>query len=797
MKGEGTMSSPLLIDSDDDSEIEVLNELTHPSYPSTPMHDSPVDGPYGIDDPTLVAGSSSTTAAEVVEDAQYEDWGDDRQGRSPERGIKRQRSESAASRGSSSYNDGAVNHEGTHPVVRGGPSQPQESRKAKKRRRNAEKKKEQYQQRLARLQNAPNLTPQYPEGFTPLMATSMSPFDFLPAFQSPLANPAFQSQLVNPDFQYQNGFVHLEEQIGHGAWMGLNHMPHNLVAQYENPALQPQWGFNPPHLGHVDALPNMPAMVPPAVPIDPPQPPGNLDARSAVAKPLTKIGLPPDDDPNSKHGLFKIPDSALDKDRRPYIPTPACTLVLENLPKTHKNHDFVNSWARNASGTGANPAKVLIDGSAGKALVEFASAEAARTAWGSPQLGAALKGLKSHLLKGKPREDLIRAYWYRVDGVSAGVGEIEEGEIEESGEKEKERREKEREQKLRQAREAAAAGSSTSMPHAHWPTPMQSMPASTSNNGLPPRPSHLPPPQSLPHQPAPLALNGLPTSSGILEGDDMDLSSPSSAIAPHPTGGPLQFSPSLNRSAAPFVPSSRIPSQPRAMNGTPTEPSHLRRALDRSREASDSRQSLPGPSQAPSVQQPSTLPPRPSSSTEAMEKSLRERVLKSRGRAKASESTASTASPPSFPESPAIPQYAPPVLKPPSPKGPMLLSEMDDADSFIVQALGSAPASAAARPPAPPRTTSAAQIKAELAAKEQALKQEIKMLTDRQATTNGEKDALLRGRDRAPKEEEASTTVKPSSKINLDYVPWSNHQPRTIFDISDEEEDEEDDGEDL
>jgi hypothetical protein len=42
-----------------------------------------------------------------------------------------------------------------------------------------------------------------------------------------------------------------------------------------------------------------------------------------------------------------------------------------------------------------------------------------------------LLGTKSHLLKGKAREDLIKVWWYRVD--FASVRELEEGEIEEDG----------------------------------------------------------------------------------------------------------------------------------------------------------------------------------------------------------------------------------------------------------------------------------------------------------------------------------------------------------------------------
>lgn len=51
---------------------------------------------------------------------------------------------------------------------------------------------------------------------------------------------------------------------------------------------------------------------------------------------------------------------------------------------------------------------------------------------GKPQIRLGLCGIEVHQLKGKPREDLIKVWWYRVDGVGAGsgVGEIEEGEIE-------------------------------------------------------------------------------------------------------------------------------------------------------------------------------------------------------------------------------------------------------------------------------------------------------------------------------------------------------------------------------
>ena len=143
------------------------------------------------------------------------------------------------------------------------------------------------------------------------------------------------------------------------------------------------------------------------------------------------IGMKPDPEPNSKHGIFRLASATkeagtnMKKKSSLYMPNPARTLVMEQLPKTHRHPDFVNNWSKSACG--ALPVHMFIDSPAGKALIEFATAELARKAWASPKLGSA----HSHQVKGKPREDLIRVWWYRVDGVGAGsgVGEIEEGEI--------------------------------------------------------------------------------------------------------------------------------------------------------------------------------------------------------------------------------------------------------------------------------------------------------------------------------------------------------------------------------
>ena len=146
----------------------------------------------------------------------------------------------------------------------------------------------------------------------------------------------------------------------------------------------------------------------------------------------TTIGMKPDQEPNSKHGIFQLASATKEagtdlKKKGPlYIPNPARTLVMEQLPKTHRHPDFINKWSKSACG--ALPVHMFIDGPGGKALIEFATAELARKAWASPKLGPT----HTHQVKGKPREDLIKVWWYRVDGVGAGsgVGEIEEGEIE-------------------------------------------------------------------------------------------------------------------------------------------------------------------------------------------------------------------------------------------------------------------------------------------------------------------------------------------------------------------------------
>lgn len=149
------------------------------------------------------------------------------------------------------------------------------------------------------------------------------------------------------------------------------------------------------------------------------------------AAPPQPIGMKAEADPGQIHGRFNVPPSpvvwcksARSQQEGQHLLDASCALVLEQLPKTHRTIAFVRSWASKASGS--EPAYISIDTSKAKALVEFLNITLAQTAWGSPRLGGEMVSLKSTQLKGRPREDLIRAWWYRPDTPDI---ELEEGEI--------------------------------------------------------------------------------------------------------------------------------------------------------------------------------------------------------------------------------------------------------------------------------------------------------------------------------------------------------------------------------
>ena len=124
--------------------------------------------------------------------------------------------------------------------------------------------------------------------------------------------------------------------------------------------------------------------------------------------------MPPDADPSSQHGTYVSPAGSSFPP-----PNPARTLVMELLPKKFRNLAFVRSWASTFGPRPPAAVRIDLDVKSGKALIEFATADVARSAW------------ESERLSGEGKEH-IRVWWYRVPGIGAdaGVGELEEGEIE-------------------------------------------------------------------------------------------------------------------------------------------------------------------------------------------------------------------------------------------------------------------------------------------------------------------------------------------------------------------------------
>ncbi|KAF9010116.1 hypothetical protein BDQ17DRAFT_1421386 [Cyathus striatus] len=730
------------------------------------------------------------------------------------------------------------------------------------------------------------------------------------------------------------------------------------------------------------------------------------------------IGMKPDPDPKSKHGVFTFSKKGHTSN---YIPNPARTLVMEQLPKSHRNADFVSSWSRNACDS--QPVHISIDSVQGKALVEFATAELARKAWASPKLGSQYAGLKTHQLRGKPREDQIKVWWYRVDGVGAGagVGEIEEGEIEgeevdkdahqsqpkkETKKERKARLAREREEK-RQKQEAAQKelalkkalmrGPTAPMPNSSsqtspvsQPTPMSHVQSASiqlpkppvptvplahgvvhsyssgyhqvpvsiwdlpyvapSTSSLPPPPAHLPPnplasKREAPKFPVatslgaslPRGLSGsyedqesIASSRGEgskspevhaspviangnqdgyqdmdLDGDDMELDSPDSPLAPSlpprpavemvlstpkdrtvpapasasiiptgprawsilPAGIQGQHKSVLNvPSSSPVAGASsslsttpaspRVPSEPKAVRGAPTEPSHKKRSqLARQKEVEERiaknriELELAAKKDKPSkfsVSPGATLLPPPSASTiadsspstemdkQAMEDRLRQLVLKSQKSKKQSTMSETAKTPAGAGTSTSLASAAnsqtstscatntsgksPPISPNPTTVSvPTHAASLEDlAVSFIrqtIQTVKAQPPSAATPPLEAAGINPKANLKLELAARQKLLEQHIaesKILMAKlmQARTKEEKDAIIatmREHSRLMEEEERASTPfngKPSATDVRDPKPttfkmrWPETQVDAgVFIISDDDESDTADGE--
>ncbi|KAH8829208.1 hypothetical protein DL96DRAFT_1708361 [Flagelloscypha sp. PMI_526] len=247
-----------------------------------------------------------------------------------------------------------------------------------------------------------------------------------------------------------------------------NSLPHHALPQ-KSSRLQSGASNSPNSALQAGSSPMMDVDTPELAPIPPPGPAAypsiNQDALLSSAAPKRKMGHPPPSAPSSPLGTFDLihigvqayvvgdggkvqplparPNIGRGKGRD-YTPNPACTLVLELLPKQRRNVTWIKKWAQEAVQKDDKKTRnvvkfIAIDSKLAKALVEFSSAAITRRAWDSDRLAPELATMPSNRLKGRPRDDLIKAFYFRVPhviwgGEGDGVGEIEEGEVSEDDE---------------------------------------------------------------------------------------------------------------------------------------------------------------------------------------------------------------------------------------------------------------------------------------------------------------------------------------------------------------------------
>ncbi|GJE85193.1 hypothetical protein PsYK624_012710 [Phanerochaete sordida] len=329
-------------------------------------------------------------------------------------------------------------------------------------------------------------------------------------------------------------------------------LPFSLHASLPpKPMMFPDYGFPLPPISlqdlHIAAAMSMFPASPPIPPSIPPPfvnmhhmslPPADLpvlpneplhpasDEPEPIRKtPIVKrpIGVPPDPDPSSLHGTYKSPNPNFPP------PNPARTLVMEISPKKYRNVAFVRSWAMTFGTKPIKPPRIDLDVKAGKALIEFPTAEVARLAF------------ESDRMLGEGREH-IRVFWYRVRGVGAdaGVGELEEGEIEDG---ELAKHHGKLKQKAKESKKAAEPTSFASLPVVDLPLPAKRLEH--------PRPS-------------PLIIPPLPSPSNIRRTSV----SQSPVALVNPARSPAVSSATPRQSTLPPLPAS-LPPKPVSLRQTP------------------------------------------------------------------------------------------------------------------------------------------------------------------------------------------------------------------------------------
>ncbi|KAK0480625.1 hypothetical protein IW261DRAFT_1473595 [Armillaria novae-zelandiae] len=420
-----------------------------------------------------------------------------------------------------------------HPVA--GPSKStnlntaqQSESKKRKREQRAAKRRQEHTEKKARVDGSAQLMAQamatFPPSFPALSPTTdMSSRFFMPP-----------DSLVYPPFPYQGFLMGQSLNVSTSNW--VNSMA--SIAEPPPSTFPPTWNIYSDISQWPQISPSSGAQTRPTPgPVESPPPPSSslslplsstsssfpdpprlsLKPEKPKKQSTTMIGMQSDRDPGGKRRTFRIkPTTHMDADltvRFPYKPDPSRTLVMEQIPKIHRNTNYIRNWCKTVCD--CSPIFVAVEASNANAVIEFPSVELARRAWVSPRLGP--PNSSGVTIKGAPREDLIRVWWYLVSEpvVEYTMKELEDGEIEDvAALKEAAKKEAAKEAQLQSRREkkrAKKAGKeaeeklvSEKANHAGLPQVHSPAPTPVHSTAYPPTSVSSPPPSAFaPFPPAP------------------------------------------------------------------------------------------------------------------------------------------------------------------------------------------------------------------------------------------------------------------------------------------------------
>ncbi|KAK0495943.1 hypothetical protein EDD18DRAFT_1168037 [Armillaria luteobubalina] len=320
----------------------------------------------------------------------------------------------------------------------------QSESKKRKREQRAAKRRQEHTEKKARVDGSTQLMAQAMATFPPSFPTLSPTADMSPQFFMP------PDSFVYPPFPYQGFPMGQPLNVSTSNWVNSmasiaepppSTFPPTAWNIYSDISQWPQISSPPraqtrPTPGPVEPPP--PPSSPLSLPLsstsssfpDPPRLPSKPE--KAKKQSTTMIGMQSDRDPEGKRRTFRVkPTTHMDADstaRFPYKPDPLRTLVMEQIPKIHRNTSYIRTWCKAVCD--CSPIFVAVEASNANAVIEFPSVELARKAWVSPRLGP--PNSSGVTIKGAPREDLIRVWWYLVSepAVEYMMKELEDGEIE-------------------------------------------------------------------------------------------------------------------------------------------------------------------------------------------------------------------------------------------------------------------------------------------------------------------------------------------------------------------------------